>query len=264
MCPHPDLRGRVLGIGVPDDDVVALHLRRQHPRNLPKAVTRPGVGTFSGKFLISELHGHLLTQALDRLTSARRLCHDRAGNVVVDETAAGTGNGTNIYEAHGAALCELIEHLPTTGWLGDAGNGCEVVVQMDLEALLTGIGVAGLDTGVAITAGDARRLACSAGIIPAVLDGRSMPLDLGRSRRFHNRSQRRAYAVVHDTCAVVGCTRPFAWCEIHHHLMPWSRGGRTDLANGLPLCGHHHRRAHDTRFDLRQRPDGDWLFHRRA
>jgi len=138
------------------------------------------------------------------------------------------------------------------------------MVKIDLEALLTGIGSAQLDTGVAITAGEARRLACNAAIIPAVLDGASMPLDLGRSRRLHNRSQRRAYALIHDSCAVAGCTRPFAWCEIHHHRIAWANGGPTDLDNGLPLCGWHHRRAHDTRFDLRQRPDGEWTFHRRT
>jgi len=74
----------------------------------------------------------------------------------------------------------------------------------------------------------------------------------------------RALALTHDTCAVAGCERPFAWCEIHHHRLSWGRNGRTDLDNGLPLCGHHHRRAHDTRFDLRQRPDGEWAFHRRT
>ena len=91
-----------------------------------------------------------------------------------------------------------------------------------------------------------------------------MPLDLGRTRRLHTRTQRRALALIHDTCAVAGCERPFAWCEIHHHRLPWQRGGPTDLDNGLPLCGHHHRRAHDTHFDLRRRPDGDYTFHRRT
>jgi hypothetical protein len=222
-----------------------------------------GDGSFSGKFRIPELHGHLLKQALDRLTAPRRLCRDKSGDPVVDETALGIGHGSNIYETSGAAFCELIEHLPVRGWPGHGGNGCEVIVKIDLDALLTGIGAAGLDTGVAITAGEARRLACNAGIIPAVLDGNSMPLDLGRSRRLHNRSQRRAYALTHDTCAVAGCTRPFAWCEIHH-LIAWARGGPTDFYNGIPLCGHHHRRAHDTRFELRQRPDGEWAFHRRT
>jgi hypothetical protein len=222
-----------------------------------------GDGSFSGRFRIPELHGHLLTQALDRLTAPRRLTRDRAGRLIVDESAPGHDYGANIYETRGSALCELIEHLPTTGWSGDGGNRCEVLVTIDLDALLSGLGAAGLDTGTAITAGEARRLACNAGLIPAVLGGSSTPLDLGRSRRLHSRSQRRALALTHHACAVAGCTRPFAWCEIHHHRLSWSGGGRTDLDNGLPLCGHHHRRAHDTRFDLRRRPDGDWVFHRR-
>jgi hypothetical protein len=223
-----------------------------------------GDGSYSGRFRIPELHGHLLTQDLDRLTAPRRLSRDRGGEVVVDEAAPGTEYGANIHETRGAALCELIEHFPAGGWPGHGGNGCEVLVTIDLASLLAGLGTARLDTGVAITAGEARRLACSAGLVPAVLGGRSMPLELGRSRRLHDRTQRRALALRHDTCGVAGCERPFAWCEIHHHRLAWAEGGRTDLSNGLPLCGHHHRRAHDPRFDLRRRPDGDWAFHRRT
>jgi hypothetical protein len=137
-----------------------------------------------------------------------------------------------------------------------------MLVRLDLEALLTGLGVAGIETGAAISAGEARRLACNAGLVPAVMGGASVPLDLGRERRLHTGHQRRALAVVHDTCAVTGCERPFAWCEIHHPR-PWSAGGRTDVANGIPLCGWHHRRAHDDRWDLRRLADGDYRFHRR-
>jgi hypothetical protein len=230
-----------------------------------------GDGSFTGRFRIPELHGHLLKQALDRLTAPRRLGRDKHGDLVVDESALGHNNGASVYETQGAAWCELIEHLPTLGWPGHGGNGCEVIVRIDLDSLLTGLGAAGVDGGldgvdggVAITAGDARRLACTAGLIPAVLDSTSMPLDLGRSRRLHSRSQRRALALLHHTCAIAGCTRPYAWCEIHHHHLSWNHGGNTDLDNGLPLCGHHHTRAHDTRYHLHQRPDGDWTLRPRA
>jgi hypothetical protein len=68
---------------------------------------------------------------------------------------------------------------------------------------------------------------------------------------------------VHDTCAITGCQRPFSWTEIHHPHW-WSRGGNTDLHNALPLCGHHHQRAHDPTYDLHRRPDGEWAYHRRT
>ncbi len=79
-----------------------------------------------------------------------------------------------------------------------------------------------------------------------------MPLDLGRLRRLYTRYQSHALRrtpPAHPTCAITGCTRPFAWCELHH-LIAWAKGGPTDLANAIPLCGYHHRRAHDPDYHL--------------
>jgi len=135
-------------------------------------------------------------------------------------------------------------------------------VHIGLDKLRSAIGAARLDSGAHISAAAARKLACDAGIIPAVLGGDSMPLDLGRERRLHTKAQRQALSVVHDTCAIAGCERPFAWCEIHHPHA-WSAGGATDLRNGLPLCNYHHNRAHEDRFDLRRHSGGEWRFHRR-
>mgnify|MGYP002652978004 CR=1 FL=1 len=87
---------------------------------------------------------------------------------------------------------------------------------------------------------EARRVACGAGIIPAVLGGDSQPIDLGRQNRFFTTTQRAALALTYDTCAAHGCDIPFAWTETHH-LHAWRDGGRTDLTNAVPLCGHHHR-----------------------
>jgi hypothetical protein len=53
------------------------------------------------------------------------------------------------------------------------------VVTIDQAKLTADLATAGLTTGTPITAGEARRLACGAGILPAVLDGKSQPLDPG-------------------------------------------------------------------------------------
>jgi hypothetical protein len=165
----------------------------------------------------------------------------------------------NFTERLGVAFLELIEHLPTRG---HAANGTTVMVHIDHEHLLDGLGAARLDTGTRISAGQARRLACNAGIVPVVLNGRSEALDVGRSQRLATEPIRRALSVHHDSCAAEGCERPFAWCEIHHPH-PWSQGGVTSLANSLPLCGHHHRRAHDARYRVTYLPTGEvryrWL-----
>jgi hypothetical protein len=68
--------------------------------------------------------------------------------------------------------------------------------------------------------------------------------------------------VTYETCAAEGCARPFAWCDIHH-VHPWAHGGPTDLDNALPLCGSHHRRAHDAAFTMPLMPSGEVRFTRR-
>ena len=55
-----------------------------------------GDGSFSGRFRIPELHGHLLTQALDRLTAPRRLSRDATGDPVLDVSAPAPDWGANV------------------------------------------------------------------------------------------------------------------------------------------------------------------------
>ncbi|HWU22679.1 MAG TPA: DUF222 domain-containing protein, partial [Nocardioides sp.] len=114
-----------------------------------------------------------------------------------------------------------------------------------------------------ISASEARRLACTAKIVPAVLGGKSEILDLGRARRLYSPPQRKAMRLRDKRCRAEGCSIPAAWCEAHH-LKPWSQGGRTDLADGVLLCSHHHHRAHDTRYTTTKLATGDYRFHRRT
>ena len=101
------------------------------------------------------------------------------------------------------------------------------------------------DTGTTISAGQSRRLACNAALIPAVLDGDSAILDLGTSRRLFNRHQRLALAVRDRGCIWPGCDQPLAWTEAHH-ISPWRPGGPTDLTNGCLICPFHHHLIHST------------------
>ena len=89
-----------------------------------------------------------------------------------------------------------------------------------------------------------RRIACEADIIPIVLGGDSVVLNVGRARRLATADQRRALRAMYPTCAVPGCTVAFGHCEIHH-LTPWTHDdGRTDLATQAPLCNGHHHDVH--------------------
>ena len=210
-------------------------------------------GLCRGRFTIPALHGAILSKAILGLASPTR-----SDDVVIDGDLP-----TPV--RHGVAFTQLLEALPTDSLPAVAGGDITVVLTMRHDQLLADLaaaGVATLDTGHRISAGEARRLACAHRIVPAVLDGASVPLDLGRSRRLHTRTQRLAMAQRDRGCTATGCDRPPALCHAHHD-QPWSDGGGTDLANGRLLCGHHHRRIHDPAYHHRVRPDGSVEFHRR-
>jgi hypothetical protein len=99
-----------------------------------------------------------------------------------------------------------------------------------------------------------RRVACDATVVPLRIDGGGVVLDVGRTRRTATRLQRSALRAMHRTCAHPVCTVGFDACDIHH-VIPWSRGGRTDVDNLLPLCSRHHHLVHEGGWRLTLRPD---------
>ncbi len=214
-----------------------------------------GDGTMSGTFRLPSVQGQMLAKAVQALAAPRR----------TDPNAWIGPDGRRVRYAVllGQAFCELVEHLPVDKLPQAGGLAASVIVTMDFDKLRAGVGAGCLDTGAEISAGQVRRLACGAGILPAVLDGTSQPLDLGRKDRLFNSAQRAAMAVRDGGCTAEGCDRPPAWCEAHHDH-PWSQGGKTDLADGRLLCPHHHHLAHDDRFDKRVLPDNQIRFHRRT
>jgi Domain of unknown function (DUF222)/HNH endonuclease len=214
-------------------------------------------GTVTGHFTVPTLQGHLLRKVLDTMTAPRR-GHQGAGPAQVGDKASPR---TDWDQMRGLAFCELLEHLPTDRL--HPKTAATVVVTIAEEQLRGQLKAAGLDTGEVVSAGEARRMACNAGLLPAVLGGRSLPLDLGQQKRLFSEAQRMAVGLVHDTCAADGCERPFAWCELHHRK-PWSQGGHTDLEDAVPLCHFHHQRIHDAGFLHRYLPDGGIRFRRRT
>ena len=86
----------------------------------------------------------------------------------------------------GQAFVALLENIPTTSLPRHGGTATAVMVVLDYQTLLADVDATGIATttiGEKITAGQARRLACQAGIIPVVLGADSEILDLGRTRR---------------------------------------------------------------------------------
>lgn len=215
-----------------------------------------GDGRVHGRFTLPELHGAMLRKALEAFAAPG---HANAG----DDPEA-RFRVDRLHPARmGEAFCELLETLDDRVLPEVGGTGATVVVTMTLDALRGGLAPAHLDTGDVLSAAEARRLACGAGLVPAVLGSTSEVLDLGRGRRLFSKAQRTAMALRDRGCIAEGCDRPPHQCHAHH-LDPWAAGGSTDLDSGGLLCGHHHRRAHDPRYVVLRLGTGKLRFTRRT
>ncbi len=139
----------------------------------------------------------------------------------------------------------------------DVPARAEIVVHVDLETLQHGLHAGGTcrtALGADLPVETVRRLACEAEILPVVLDGRSVPIDVGRSKRLATVHQRRALEAIHPTCAIPDCEVIFDHCNVHH-IDYWENGGSTDLNNMVPLCSRHHHAAHEGGWKLQLDPE---------
>ena len=153
------------------------------------------------------------------------------------------------------ALIALVNGASETA--SDVPARAEIVVHVDLETLRHGLRAGGAcrtALGADLPVETVRRLACEAEILPVVLDGRSVPIDVGRSKRLATVHQRRALEAIYPTCAIPDCEVIFDHCNVHH-IDYWENGGPTDLNNMIPLCSRHHHASHEGGWKLKLDPE---------
>ncbi|CCG04331.1 HNH endonuclease signature motif containing protein [Blastococcus saxobsidens] len=114
--------------------------------------------------------------------------------------------------------------------------------------------------GSLLSAAKVRQLACDGSVVPVLVDGDGLPLDMGRTKRVYPPHLRRAVELRDDTCVFAGCGAPKYWCEVHH-LIHWLFGGETSLENGALLCERHHTNVHHG-FRIERDSQGRWHTYR--
>lgn len=256
----------ILDVVAPDvaDAEEAKRLEAEERRAREKSslrVKRLGDGTTRTTILQPDAEADRLLTYLDAFTSPR---HEAAEGACRDQDA----DRIPMHRKRGHAFGALLERLDPAKLPVHGGDATTVLITVSLEALTTQLATAGiidgdLEHGANLTASQARRLACTAKIIPAVMGGAGEILDLGRARRLFSPAQRKALRLRDRRCRAESCTIPATWTEAHH-LRPWSEGGATDLDNAISLCSFHHHRIHDSRFGSDRLPNGDLRFHRRT
>ena len=92
----------------------------------------------------------------------------------------------------------------------------------------------------------AERFACADGFVPILFDkDGGQVMNVGRDERLFTPRQRVGLAARDGGCRFPDCDRPPSWTEAHH-INEWDRDhGRTDIADGVLLCRHHHLLVHN-------------------
>jgi hypothetical protein len=238
-----------------------------------------GQGKAHGRFVLPSLHGQMLRKLLEGFanpqipnpitrttppSAAAQAAADEADPASSDCDEAGGAVGRRpSAEVLGEALVRLIEAYPIDRVPVSGGLNATVVVTMSVDTLRGGLAHATVTgTGIDLSSGAGRRLACAAGVIPATLDGKSRVLDLGRRSRLATSSQRLAKLIEQEgLCAIEDCDRPASWADAHHWKKRWADGATTNLDDLILICPRHHTLAHLPGRTVRPVQDGGYRIH---
>ena len=146
------------------------------------------------------------------------------------------------------ALVDLVK-------LGVAGDSAHIVgahkptVRLHVTArdLDRRAGTAQLEGQTAsVSIATAERHLCATGFVPILFDkDGEQVMNVGRDERLFTNRQRVGLAARDGGCRFPDCDRPPSWTEAHH-INEWDRDhGRTDIADGVLLCRHHHMLVHN-------------------
>jgi hypothetical protein len=220
------------------------------------SITADGAGGMRLKGRGSVEDGALLKAALLPLSAPTPAVDDPGGGVAYDPR----DHGARLWDA----LVSVAQHALDTELPPEShGAPTRLMVTVDWDSLRAGLaaesaaesvaGVVGVGVtvdGTELSVSAARRLACDAELIPAVLGCKGEVLDVGRASRLVTLAIWVALVLRDRHCAFPGCDRPPLMCHAHH-IVHWACGGETKLDNLVLLCSHHHRAVHDSPWEVR-------------
>lgn len=204
-----------------------------------------GMGRFSGS--LDPERYETLTTAIDQ--------HVASIAAASDSTVTRSSN---------LAATALVELVLAAGGRSARNRLPSITVLLDQETLAAGPhdrSLAQTECGHDLAPQAVARLCCDAVLRRVTLDGRGLPIEVGRAHRTATDAQWAAIKAIHSGCGWADCPAPISWCQAHH-IREWERGGKTDLDNLIPLCSRHHHQVHEGGWRLRLQPDRSLEIHR--
>src|SRR5438309_1661043 len=155
------------------------------------------------------------------------------------------------------AFVEVCSHVQDIGVLPQRPH-LQITASLDTLRAVAGSPAGDMEYSLPVSAATVRRLACDGTITRVVLAPESVVIDVGRARRVVAGAARRALNARDGHCKWPRCERPASWSNAHH-IVHWTDGGETDLANMILLCHRHHWMAHEGGWQLVRTDEGEVL-----
>ena len=226
-------------------------------------MSNDGDGTVRGGFRLPEAQADQLLAAVRAMCAPKRdHLRDHPG-AKADPEHPDSPEQESVYDRDldyrtrlGMGLAELCSRIPANVLSARSGFGATLMVHLDLRTLIDGLKAGTLSGGTRVSAAQIRLMACNAGLIPQVFNGKPLPIDHGHEQRLFTKSQKQDMAARDGGCTAPGCDKPPEECEGHHWRAPWAAGATTTLDDGVLVCPFHHRAIHNDHWQARKAPDG--------
>ena len=231
------------------------------------SITPRSDGMFNVRGLLDAESAAVLTTATDAIIAPRR-----GGPRFVDKAKAEqqkrweSEDTRTIPQMMVDALVDLVSiAVKTDDGVALTGGKGSVRVHVTAQTLIDGIGPAHFEGNPdLISPATVQRFSCNTDTVMVDFDS-GFAIDVGWDQRLFTKKQRIALAARDGGCMFPGCDRPPSYTEAHH-INEWAADhGRTDTADGILLCRHHHMLLHNNGWAITRTgttyflhaPDGD-------
>ena len=187
---------------------------------------------------------------------------DSAGN---RSTPAGHG-----FRADGSTIDLMSEQPSARAWIYERfttlisrismkeaakGSPYPLVITAKASDIANGTGEAVTGSGDRFPMGDVVRRGLNGKVFYHLMDEKARTVEVLTDQRFANKKQTAIVTARDRGCVFPGCDAPAGWCDVNH-VVPHSKGGRTEINNLCLLCSFHHHLMDRSTWEVFMLTDG--------
>ena len=135
------------------------------------------------------------------------------------------------------------------------GSPYPLVITAKASDIANGTGEAVTGSGDRFPMGDVVRRGLNGKVFYHLMDEKARTVEVLTDQRFANKKQTAIVTARDRGCVFPGCDAPAGWCDVNH-VVPHSKGGRTEINNLCLLCSFHHHLMDRSTWEVFMLTDG--------